>query len=144
MLYISANLCKRGIVLNLKDPRDLERAYRLAERDVFIENFRVGVVERLGLGYQVLAERNPRLIYCSISGFGRHGPLALLPSVDPYIQAFSGFASLQWQSRQSGREFTQHRFYRPQHLGPHRPSDSRRPGGARADRDGSTHRGFHA
>src|SRR5262249_39735930 len=63
VLYISANLCKRGIVLNLKDPRDLERAYRLAERaDVFIENFRVGVVERLGLGYQVLAERNPRLI----------------------------------------------------------------------------------
>ena len=95
VLYISANLCKRGIVLNLKDPRDLERAYRLAERaDVFVENFRVGVVERLGLGYQVLAERNPRLIYCSISGFGRHGPLALLPSVDPYIQAFSGFASL--------------------------------------------------
>ena len=61
---------------------------------MFVENFRVGVVERLGLGYQVLAERNPRLIYCSISGFGRHGPLALLPSVDPYIQAFSGFASL--------------------------------------------------
>src|SRR4030095_5166457 len=75
VLYISANLCKRGIVLNLKDPRDLERAYRLAERaDVFVENFRVGVVERLGLGYQVLAEQNPRLIYCSISGFGPHGP----------------------------------------------------------------------
>jgi crotonobetainyl-CoA:carnitine CoA-transferase CaiB-like acyl-CoA transferase len=95
VLYISANLCKRGIVLNLKEPHDLERAYRIAERaDVFIENFRVGVVERLGLSYQVLAERNPRLIYCSLSGFGAHGPLALLPSVDPYIQAFSGFASL--------------------------------------------------
>jgi crotonobetainyl-CoA:carnitine CoA-transferase CaiB-like acyl-CoA transferase len=79
----------------LKEPYDLERAYRIAERaDVFIENFRVGVVERLGLSYRVLAERNPRLIYCSISGFGPHGPLALLPSVDPYIQAFSGFASL--------------------------------------------------
>ena len=73
---------------------------------MFIENFRVGVVERLGLGYQVLAERNPRLVYCSISGFGPHGPLALLPSVDPYIQAFSGFASLNGRSRQSGREFT--------------------------------------
>ncbi|MBM3223198.1 MAG: hypothetical protein FJZ47_05250, partial [Candidatus Tectomicrobia bacterium] len=94
-LYISANLCKRGIVLNLKEPRDLERAYRLAERaDVFIENFRVGVVERLGMGYTTLAQRNARLIYCSLSGFGPHGPLALLPSVDPYIQAFSGFASL--------------------------------------------------
>lgn len=95
VLYISANLCKRGVILNLKDPHDLERAYRIVERaDVFIENFRVGVVERLGLGYKVLAERNPRLIYCSLSGFGPHGPLALLPSVDPYIQAFSGFASL--------------------------------------------------
>jgi crotonobetainyl-CoA:carnitine CoA-transferase CaiB-like acyl-CoA transferase len=95
VLYISANLCKRGVILNLKDPGDLERAYRLAERsDVFLENFRVGVVERLGLGYQVLAERNARLIYCSLSGFGPQGPLALLPSVDPYIQAFAGFASL--------------------------------------------------
>ena len=95
VLYISANLAKRGVILNLKDPADLERAYRLAERaDVFIENFRVGVVERLGLGYETLARRNPRLIYCSLSGFGPHGPLALLPSIDTYIQAFSGFASL--------------------------------------------------
>jgi crotonobetainyl-CoA:carnitine CoA-transferase CaiB-like acyl-CoA transferase len=95
VLYISANLSKRGVILNLKDPADLERAYRLAEgSDVFIENFRVGVVERLGLGYETLAERNPRLVYCSLSGFGPHGPLALLPSIDTYIQAFSGFASL--------------------------------------------------
>ncbi len=95
VLYISANLGKRGVILNLKDPRDLERAYRLAEQsDVFIENFRVGVVERLGLGYEALAARNPRLVYCSLSGFGPHGPLALLPSIDTYIQAFSGFASL--------------------------------------------------
>jgi crotonobetainyl-CoA:carnitine CoA-transferase CaiB-like acyl-CoA transferase len=95
VLYISANLCKRGVILNLKEPADLERAYRLAERsDVFIENFRVGVVERLGLGYEALMARNPRLIYCSLSGFGPGGPLALLPSIDTYIQAFSGFASL--------------------------------------------------
>jgi crotonobetainyl-CoA:carnitine CoA-transferase CaiB-like acyl-CoA transferase len=95
VLYISANLCKRGVILNLKDPGDVERAYRLAERsDVFIENFRVGVVERLGLGYETLASCNPRLIYCSLSGFGPHGPLSLLPSIDTYIQAFSGFASL--------------------------------------------------
>ena len=94
-LYISANLCKRGIILNLKDPRDLERAYRLAEQsDIFIENFRVGVVNRLGLGYDVLTDRNPRLIYCSLSGFGPIGPLAFLPSIDSYMQAFSGFSSL--------------------------------------------------
>lgn len=95
VLYISANLCKRGVILNLKDPVDLERAYGLAERsDVFIENFRVGVAERLGLGYDTLSKRNPRLVYCSLSGFGPVGPLALLPSIDTYIQAFSGFASL--------------------------------------------------
>lgn len=95
VLYISANLCKRGVILNLKDPRDLERAYRLAEQsDVFIENFRVGVVDRLGLGYKALAARNSRLVYCSLSGFGPEGPLAFMPSVDTYIQAFSGFASL--------------------------------------------------
>jgi crotonobetainyl-CoA:carnitine CoA-transferase CaiB-like acyl-CoA transferase len=94
-LYISANLCKRGITLNLKEPRDLDRAYRLAEQsDIFIENFRVGVVNRLGLSYDVLAERNPRLIYCSLSGFSPIGPLAFLPSIDSYIQAFSGFSSL--------------------------------------------------
>lgn len=94
-VYISANVCKRGVILNLKDPADLERAYRLAEQcDVFIENFRVGVVERLGLGYDTLSEHNPRLVYCSLSGFGPVGPLALLPSIDTYIQAFSGFASL--------------------------------------------------
>jgi len=75
VLYISANLCKRGVILNFKDPRDLERAYRLAERsDVFLENFRVGVVERLGLGYKVLAERNPRLIYCSLPLRGQRAP----------------------------------------------------------------------
>lgn len=95
VLYLAANLCKRGIVLNLKDPRDLDRAYRLAEQsDVFIENFRVGVVDRLGLGYEALSARNSRLIYCSLSGFGPNGPLAKLPSIDTYIQAFSGFASL--------------------------------------------------
>lgn len=95
VLYLSANLCKRSITLNLKDRRDVERAYRLAEHsDVFIENFRVGVVERLGLGYDVLTERNPRLVYCSLSGFGPIGPLAQLPAIDTYLQAFSGFASL--------------------------------------------------
>lgn len=95
VVYLAANIGKRGIMLNLKDPRDLDRAYRLAEQsDVFIENFRVGVVDRLGLGYETLAARNPRLIYCSLSGFGPNGPLAKLPSIDTYIQAFSGFASL--------------------------------------------------
>jgi crotonobetainyl-CoA:carnitine CoA-transferase CaiB-like acyl-CoA transferase len=95
VLYISVNLGKRGIILDFKDAKALDTAYRLVERcDIVIENFRVGVVERLGLGYEALARVNPRLIYCSLSGFGRAGPLAQLPSIDTYIQAFSGFASL--------------------------------------------------
>lgn len=95
VLYIAANIGKRGAVLNLKDPEDLERARRLvAASDVFIENFRVGVVDRLGLSYADLMALNPGLVYCSLSGFGQHGPLARLPSIDTYIQAFSGFASL--------------------------------------------------
>lgn len=95
VVYIAANLCKRGIILDLKQPADLARVYRLVEwADVFIENFRVGVVERLRMDYATLAARNPRLVYCSLSGFGPRGPLASLPSIDTYIQAFSGFAGL--------------------------------------------------
>lgn len=103
VLYISVNLGKRGIILDFKDAKALATAYRLVERcDVFIENFRVGVVERLGLGYEALSHVNPRLIYCSLSGFGRAGPLAQLPSIDTYIQAFSGFASLNGPPGSSG------------------------------------------
>jgi len=102
VLYIAANIGKRGAVLDLKDSEELERARRLAaESDVFIENFRVGVVDRLGLGYENLAALNPGLVYCSLTGFGQHGPLAQLPSIDTYIQAFSGFASLNGQRGQA-------------------------------------------
>ena len=103
VLYISVNLGKRGLILDFKDAKALDTAYRLVERcDVFIENFRVGVVDRLGLGYEALSRVNPRLIYCSLSGFGRTGPLAQLPSIDTYIQAFSGFASLNGAPGSSG------------------------------------------
>ena len=101
VLYIAANIGKRGAVLDLKDPEDLERARHLAAAsDVFIENFRVGVVDRLGLGYETLTALNPGLVYCSLTGFGQRGPLAQLPSIDTYIQAFSGFASLNGQRGQ--------------------------------------------
>jgi crotonobetainyl-CoA:carnitine CoA-transferase CaiB-like acyl-CoA transferase len=93
--YICLNVNKLGIVLDLKAPEAREQAIRLAEgADVFIQNFRGGVIERLGLGDPVLRERNPRLVYCSVSGFGETGPLAQEACADFIMQAFSGFARL--------------------------------------------------
>jgi len=68
---------KRSIALNLKDPEARDVFYRLAESaDVVVEGFRPGVVDRLGVGYQKVAEINPRIVYCSISGYGQDGPYA--------------------------------------------------------------------
>lgn len=91
--YINRN--KRGITLNLKTERGKEIFKALvAKADVVCENFRVGTMEKLGLGYDVLKEINPRLIYGSISGFGLNGPLASRPSYDIVAQAMSGMMSV--------------------------------------------------
>ena len=71
------NRNKRSIVLDLKEPAGLERLKSLAAvADVMIENFKPGTAERIGVGYRAMAALNPRLIYCSISGFGQTGPYA--------------------------------------------------------------------
>jgi crotonobetainyl-CoA:carnitine CoA-transferase CaiB-like acyl-CoA transferase len=71
------NAGKRSLPLDLKKPVDLATAMRLVERaDVVLENFRPGVMDRMGLGAATLRERNPRLVYCSVSGYGQHGPSA--------------------------------------------------------------------
>lgn len=89
--YISMNFNKRGVVLDLKVPEQRNLAHELvAKADVFIENFRPGVAERIGLGYEELKALNPRLIYASASGFGSSGPLVKLGATDPHIQAFTG------------------------------------------------------
>ncbi len=76
LFFSDLNRNKRHISLNLKDPRGLAIFNRLADQaDVVLEGFRPGVVERLGVDYQTLSRRNQRLIYCSISGYGQHGPL---------------------------------------------------------------------
>lgn len=93
--YISMNVNKRGIVLDLKEPSGRAAALDLAKTsDVFLQNFRVGAVGRLGLGYEDLKAINPRLIFASISGFGSVGPLAPERCADYIMQAFSGFARL--------------------------------------------------
>ncbi|HTR78937.1 MAG TPA: CoA transferase [Gemmatimonadaceae bacterium] len=92
-MAFNSNRAKRSIALNLKDPRGLEIAERLIERaDVFVENFRTGVADRLGLGYEKLSASNPRLVYVRASGMGSRGPEAGERVYDPIIQAKVGLS----------------------------------------------------
>jgi crotonobetainyl-CoA:carnitine CoA-transferase CaiB-like acyl-CoA transferase len=93
--FLSFNRNKRSIAIDLKNPRGKEVALRIIDRaDVVIENFRPGVMERLGLGYDTLAERNPRLVYCASSGWGQTGPYASRPGQDLLVQAVAGVGYL--------------------------------------------------
>lgn len=90
-LFTLNNRGKKSLVLDLKAPADLALAQEIAARvDVVVENFRPGVAARLGLGAEALRAANPRLIYCSISGFGQEGPFRDLPAYDLVVQAMSG------------------------------------------------------
>jgi CoA:oxalate CoA-transferase len=95
-LYFSIlNRRKKSVTLNLKDDEARRIFLELASKShVVLENFRPGVVERLGIGYPAVAQVNSRIVYASISGFGQTGPLALLPAYDLIIQAASGLMSL--------------------------------------------------
>ena len=89
------NRGKCSIALDLKDPRAVALAVDLARHcDVLVENFRPGVMERLGLGYSAISKVNPRLVYASISGFGQDGPFARWPAYDLVVQAMSGLMSM--------------------------------------------------
>jgi len=93
--YIAINRGKKSIVIDLKSEAGVALARDLAaQSDVVIENYRPGVMDRLGLGYETLAAANPGLIYCSISGFGQTGPLRDKPSFDIVLQALSGALSV--------------------------------------------------
>ena len=92
--YLAVNRNKRSIALDLKDPADREVAHELSARaDVFIHNFKPGGLDRFELGYDDVAGRNPRSVYCSISGFGSGGG-AHLPGYDLLVQGMSGLMSL--------------------------------------------------
>jgi crotonobetainyl-CoA:carnitine CoA-transferase CaiB-like acyl-CoA transferase len=94
--FLNNNRNKRSIALNLKDLRGREVLKRLAAgADVFIQNFRPGVVERLGVGEAEIRAVAPDIVYVSINGFGEHGPYVAKPVYDPIIQAASGLASVQ-------------------------------------------------
>jgi crotonobetainyl-CoA:carnitine CoA-transferase CaiB-like acyl-CoA transferase len=93
--FISLNRGKRGITLDLTKPAACEVARELIARaDVVVENFSSGVMKKYGLDYAAVVASNPRLVYCSISAYGRQGPFASRPGFDPITQAESGFMSL--------------------------------------------------
>jgi len=93
--FMMLNRNKRGVALDLKSEGGLEVARRLVERaDVLIENHRTGTMDRLGLGYDLVSQGNPGLIYCEISGFGRTGPMARLGGFDLISQGYSGIMSV--------------------------------------------------
>ena len=88
---LPANFGKRAIALDLKQEDGQAILWRLIKgADVFLQGFRPGVIDRLGFGYDAVAEREPRIIYLSVSGFGQTGPLAERPAMDPILQAYTG------------------------------------------------------
>ncbi len=99
-LFATANRNKRSLALDLKSAQGVEAVRRLVRSaDVFVQNFRPGAAERLGLGATELCALNPRLVYVSISGFGETGPYAQKRVYDPVIQGLSGLTAIQGGSR---------------------------------------------
>ncbi len=99
--FLNNNRNKRSVALNLKDPRGRALLLRLAAgADVFVQNFRPGVIERMGLGEDAIRAVAPDIVYVSISGFGERGPYAAKPVYDPLVQALSGLTTIQGGSDQ--------------------------------------------
>ncbi|WP_077212269.1 CaiB/BaiF CoA transferase family protein [Bacillus dakarensis] len=95
LYYMAVNRNKRAMTVNLKTEQGIEIIKKLVkESDVVVENFKTGTMEKLGLGYEELKKINPRIIHCSITGFGHTGPYKQLPGYDFLAQAMSGFMSI--------------------------------------------------
>ena len=93
--FLSFNRNKRSLAVNLKEQEGVDVVLGLAAKaDVMIESFRTGALDRMGLGYEAVRRVNPGIVYCSISGYGRTGPMADMPGYDLIIQAYSGLMDL--------------------------------------------------
>ncbi len=93
--FMSINRNKKSITLNMKSDKSTGIIHKLIKQsDVLVENFRPGAMERLGLGYEQVKAMNPRIIYCSISGFGQDGPYRMLPGFDQVLQGMGGLMSI--------------------------------------------------
>lgn len=92
--YVNINRNKRGMALDLTKPEAREVVFKLlADADVLVENFKIGTMEKWGMGYAVLSKRFPRLIHARVSGFGAEGPLGGMPGYDAVLQAMTGLSS---------------------------------------------------
>jgi crotonobetainyl-CoA:carnitine CoA-transferase CaiB-like acyl-CoA transferase len=101
--FASLHRNKKGLSIDLKTAEGKELFMRLAEKaDVILENFRVGALEKLGLGYEAVRARNPRIVYCSVSGFGQDGPYRERAALDLILQAESGMLSVTGEEGGSG------------------------------------------
>ena len=97
--FLGVNRSKWGLVLDLKNDTDLAHLMKLViEADVLVHNFRPGVPERLGIDFEKLSVLNPRLIYCSVTGYGSNGPMKKKAGYDQVLQTFSGMCSMQGKS----------------------------------------------
>jgi len=95
IMFNNINRNKRSIALNLQAPDGKEIAHKLAaQADILLESYTPGVADRLGIGYSEIEKINPRIIYCSISGFGQTGPYKHKPAYDPVVHAMSGLLSI--------------------------------------------------
>jgi len=93
--FLTFNRNKRSLAVNLKEPEGLKIVKDMAaDADVMIESFRAGTLDRMGLGYDDIKKTNPGVVYCSISGYGRTGPMSDMPGYDLLIQAYSGLMNL--------------------------------------------------
>jgi len=98
--FLAQNSNKKSFTLNLKEPKAKEIFKQLTKTsDVIVENFRPGVMERLGLSYEILSGINPKIVYCAISGFGQTGPDAFKPAYDQIIQGLSGVMAINGDER---------------------------------------------
>jgi len=103
-IFFSVNSSKRSLALDLKSEAGREAVLRLVDRaDVVIQSLRPGTAERLGFGAEALRERNERLVYCSISGWGTEGPRAKQPAYDPMLQSFTGIVSVTGEPGREGQ-----------------------------------------
>jgi len=94
--FLGVNRSKLGLMLDLKDPGQLQALLALVhEADILVHNFRPGVPERLGIGYEQLKPLNPRLIYCAVTGYGESGPLSGKAGYDQVLQTMTGMATMQ-------------------------------------------------
>ncbi|MGK2858919.1 MAG: CaiB/BaiF CoA transferase family protein [Thermoanaerobaculia bacterium] len=98
--FLAQNANKKSLTLNMKVPSAKKAFLKLAETaDIVVENFRPGVMDRLGIGWSVLSKLNPRIVYCAISGFGQTGPDAEKPAYDQIIQGLSGVMAINGDER---------------------------------------------